>query len=194
MFFLLNVQGDFFDWSRLKSVGDGKILTKKVKIRVCHIEHRTLLVGFLPSPTLRTFRAGPVKKKSPCTKCTTLFPGSSSSSWSKVVPLQPECNLRQLGQFPKQANTPNSRHSCTKAHANQQKNLFKNCSQILSCFGSTFHADKVMAKGFYLKLLQLHCWTTTRWQKCNQSNVFTTVLPWAKLNAPKKSIRYSDLD
>ena len=127
-----------------------------------------------------------------CTKCTTVFPGSSS--WSKVVPLQPECNLRQLGQFPKQANTPNSRHSCTKAHANQQKNLFKNCSQILSCFGSTFHADKVMAKGFYLKLLQLHCSTTTRWQKCNQTNVFTTVLPWAKLNAPKKSIRYSDLD
>ena len=38
-FSIIFIQGDFFDWSRLKSVGDGKIPTKKVKVRVCHIEH-----------------------------------------------------------------------------------------------------------------------------------------------------------
>ena len=33
------IQGDFFNWSRPKSVGDGKIPTKKVKVRVSHREN-----------------------------------------------------------------------------------------------------------------------------------------------------------
>ena len=61
----------FLTGSALKvlSVGDGKISTKKVKVRISHRENVkfftqtfTFLVGILPSPTLRTFRAGPVKK------------------------------------------------------------------------------------------------------------------------------------
>ena len=28
------VQGDFFDWSRPKSIGDGKVPTKKVKVLI----------------------------------------------------------------------------------------------------------------------------------------------------------------
>ena len=53
------------------SVGDGKIPTKKVKARVSHRENMKsylklpFLVGILPSPTLRTFRAEPVKKNHP---------------------------------------------------------------------------------------------------------------------------------
>ena len=34
-----NVQGGFFYWFRPKSVGDGKIPTKKVKVKVSHREN-----------------------------------------------------------------------------------------------------------------------------------------------------------
>ena len=68
--YLLFLQGDFFTGSALKvlSVGDGKIPSKKVKVEVSYRVFNSnlpFLVGILPSPTLRTFRAEPVKK-SPC--------------------------------------------------------------------------------------------------------------------------------
>ena len=58
----------FFTGSALKvlSVGDGKIPSKKVKVevsyRVFNSNFPFFFVGILPSPTLRTFRAEPVKK------------------------------------------------------------------------------------------------------------------------------------
>ena len=60
----------FFTGPALKvlSVGDGKIPSKKVKVEVSYRVFNSnlpFLVGILPSPTLRTFRAEPVKK-SPC--------------------------------------------------------------------------------------------------------------------------------
>ena len=60
----------FFTGPALKvlSVGDGKIPSKKVKVEVSYRifnSNLPFLVGILPSPTLRTFRAEPVKK-SPC--------------------------------------------------------------------------------------------------------------------------------
>ena len=66
----------------LSVLRDGKIPTKKGKVRVktshflCEMPLLSLfLIGILPSPTLRTFRAEPVKK-------TTLY-----------VPLAVECYL-----------------------------------------------------------------------------------------------------
>ena len=67
----LDLQGDFFDWSRPKSSKCWrwqnlyqKSESKGMSQRKCEnlTKTFTFLVGILPSPTLRTFRAGPVKK------------------------------------------------------------------------------------------------------------------------------------
>ena len=66
-----HVQGDFFNWSRPKSSKCWRWQNPYQKSESKGISQRkyevltqtfTFLVGILPSPTLRTFRAGPVKK------------------------------------------------------------------------------------------------------------------------------------
>ena len=65
------IQGDFFNWSRPKSSKCWRWQNPYQKRESKGISQRkyevliqtfTFLVGILPSPTLRTFRAGPVKK------------------------------------------------------------------------------------------------------------------------------------
>ena len=67
----LDIQGDFFNWSRPKSSKCWRWQNPYQKSESKGISQRkyevltqtfTFLVGILPSPTLRTFRAGPVKK------------------------------------------------------------------------------------------------------------------------------------
>ena len=68
----LILQGDFFDWSRPKSSKCWRWQNPYQKSESKGVSHRTyenltqtftFLVGFLPSPTLRTFRVGPFEKK-----------------------------------------------------------------------------------------------------------------------------------
>ena len=65
------LQGDFFDWSLPKSSKCWRWQNPYQKSESKGVSHRTyenltqtftFLVGFLPSPTLRTFRVGPFEK------------------------------------------------------------------------------------------------------------------------------------
>ena len=71
-----------FFFTKNLGVGDGKIPTKKGKVWACKIPLLHSLVGILPSPTLRAFRAEPVKKNHPVetTKKTFLckYPGTTN--------------------------------------------------------------------------------------------------------------------
>ena len=68
---IIHIQGDFFNWSRPKSSKCWRWQNPYQKSESKGISQRkyevltqtfTFLVGILTSPTLRTFRAGPVKK------------------------------------------------------------------------------------------------------------------------------------